>query len=198
MGISLSSCYRGLPCSTFAPAMTPTLTPNLQDLRESVSRLLDQQDQLLKKIAGLEKPPGKDRWDKLSALSGLAIAIVGGLFSYLYSAQQSHQTQVSDNHQAKIEEVQTVGTFMPYLVGNDQAAKNIALSEVENLLNAQTAVLMAEHINSAKMAAGSPTPDPAVLRFLQHMADNGKTSAVKELANAALTRIRTGEPPAKR
>lgn len=178
--------------------MTPTLTPNLQDLRENMSRLLEQQDQLLKKIAGLEKPQGKDRWDKLSAISGLAIAIVGGLFSYLYSAQQSRQTQISDNHQAKLEEVQTVGTFMPYLVGNDDAAKTIALSEVENLLNAQAAVLIAEHIVSAKVAAGNPNPDPAVLRFLQHMADNGKTSAIRELGSAALARVRTAQLPLKR
>lgn len=166
------------------------MTPDAQDLQQSIVRLLEQQDQLLKKIAALEKPEGKDRWDKLGALSGLLIAIVGGLFSYFYNYQQSRQAQMSESHQAKLEAVQTVGTFMPYLVGNDDTAKNIALSEVENLIDAQTAVLIAEHINSAKIASGSANPDPAVVHFLQHMAESGKTPANRDLANAALAKIR--------
>ena len=168
---------------------TPTLTPD-----ENLKRLLDQQDQLLNKVVALEKPQGKDAWDKLGALSGLLIALVGGLFSYLYTTQQSRQSQISQNHQTKLEEVQTVGTFMPYLVGSDDAAKSIALSEVENLLDAQTAVLIAEHINSAKIATGGTAPDPVVLRFLQNMATRGKTQASKDLANAALSRIRATAP----
>lgn len=171
------------------------MTTNTEDLQGSMLRLLGQQDQLLKRIAALEKPEGKDRWDKLGALSGLLIAIVGGLFSYLYSYQQSHQSQISENHQAKLEEVQTVGTFMPYLVGNDNAAKNIALSEVENLLDAQSAVLIAEHINSAKIASGNAGPDPVVVNFLQHMANNGKTPANRQLASAALNKIRAAQGP---
>lgn len=170
---------------------TPTLTPD-----ENLKRLLDQQDQLLNKVAALEKSQGKDAWDKLGALSGLLIALVGGLFSYLYTTQQSRQSQISQNHQTKLEEVQTVGTFMQYLVGNDEASKSIALSEVENLLDPQTAVLIAEHINSAKVATGS-SPDPAVLRFLQNMATRGKTQSSKDLANAALSRIRVTAPSGK-
>jgi hypothetical protein len=170
------------------------MTPDPQELQASVLRLLDQQDQLLKKVAAMEKSEGKDTWDKLGALSGLLIALVGGLFSYLYSSQQSVQSQRTEAHQTKLEEVQTVGTFMPYLVGNDDAAKSIALSEVENLLDAPTAVLIAEHINAAKTATGSGSPDPVVLRFLQNMADHGKTQTHKNLANAALSRIRAAEP----
>lgn len=168
-------------------------SPNLS-LDENLKRLSDRQDELLKKVAGLEKPQGKDGWDKLGALSGVLIALVGGLFSYLYTSQQTQQSQISQNHQTKLEEVQTVGTFMPYLVGNDDAAKSIALSEVENLLDAQTAVLIAEHINSAKIATGGTAPDPVVLRFLQNMAAKGKTQANKDLANAALSRIRAAAP----
>lgn len=170
---------------------TPTLISDA-----NLKQLLDQQDQLLRKVAALEKPPGKDAWDKLGALSGVLIALVGGLFSYLYSYHQSRESDISQSHQTKLEEVQTVGTFMPYLVGNDDAAKSIALSEVENLLDAQTAVLIAEHINSAKTAAGASAPDPVVLRFLQNMAQNGKTQANKDLANKALVKIRADSPAA--
>jgi hypothetical protein len=164
---------------------TPTLIPD-----PNLKQILYQQDQILKSVSILEQRARKDVWDKLGALSGLLIALVGGLFSYLYSSQQSRVSEASEKHQTKLEEVQTVGTFMPYLVGNDDAAKSIALSEVENLLDASTAVLIAEHINSAKAAAGASAPDPVVLRFLQNMATNGKTQANKDLANQALAKVR--------
>ena len=169
---------------------TPSLIPDA-----NLRQLLDQQDQILKRVSALEKP-AKDAWDKLGALSGLLIAVVGGLFSFLYSYHQSKQADISQKHQTKLEEVQTVGTFMPYLVGSDDVAKSIALSEVESLVDAPTAVPIAEHINSAKAAAGASGPDPVVLRFLQDLAANGKTQANKDLANQALVKIR-GETPAK-
>jgi hypothetical protein len=162
---------------------TPTLT-----LDDNVKRLLDQQDQLLKKIAALEKP-GKDFWDKLGALSGLLIALVGGVFSYVYNAQQSKQSQITENHQTRLEEVQTVGTFMPFLVGNDATARSIALAEIEQLPNQQTAILIAEHVTSAQIASGNPNGDPAALKFLQTVAKNGTNPNFKKLASDALTRI---------
>lgn len=174
------------------------MATDIQDLHESVSQLLSRQEQLLAKVASLQRPEGKDLWDKLGALSGLLIAIVGGLFSYLYSYHQAQQADISQKHQTKLEEIQTVGTFMPYLVGKDDAAKSIALSEVENLLDAQTAVLIAEHVNSAQTSAGNANPDPVVVRFLQHMAENGKTQVTKSLAAGALARIRAAEAPDKR
>jgi hypothetical protein len=186
-GIAIFGLLQKQLCSKFAPAMTS----ESQDLQQSVQQLLDQQDQLLKKVAALEKRDGKDAWDKLGALSGLLIALVGGLFSYLYSSEQSRQSQISENHQAQLERVQTVGTFMPYLVGNDDVARSVALSEVETLLDAPTAVLIAEHINTAKTASGNAAPDPVVLRFLQNMADKATTTqANKDIANKALLRIR--------
>lgn len=168
-------------------------TPSLS-LDETLKQMREQQDLLLKQVEALQKP-GKDLWDKMGALSGLLIALVGGLFSYLYSSQQARESAITQNHQTKLEEVQTVGTFMPYLVGKDDPAKSIALSEVENLLDAPTAVLIAEHINSAQTAAGTTVPDPVVLKFLQNMAANGKTQAGKDLANKALSKIQGKEAP---
>src|SRR5215470_336929 len=125
-------------------------TPSL-DLQGTLSRLLEQQQQLLQRVADIQKPSGKDKWDKLGALSGLLIAIVGGLFSFLYSYHQSRQDQITQNHQEKLQEIQTVSNFMPYLVGTDDNAKNIALSELRDILSAKSAVLIAERLNSAKV-----------------------------------------------
>jgi len=167
---------------------TPTLS-----LDETLRRLLDQQDQLLKKVAGLEKPQGKDMWDKLGALSGLLIALVGGLFSFLYSYHQSRLDSINQAHQEKIQEVQTVGTFMPYLVGTDDNAKSIALAEVQSILGAKAAILIVEELNSAKKAGGSTSPDPVSLRFLQRVVENAKTDDDRNLARKVLAKVR-GEP----
>lgn len=156
---------------------------------ENVKRLLDQQDQMLKKIAALEKAGNKDFWDKLGALSGLLIALVGGLFSYVYNAQQSKQSEITESHQAKLEEVQTVSSFMPFLVGTDATARSIALAEIEQLPNQQTAIVIAEHVTSAQIASGNTNPDPAALKFLQNVAKNGSNPEFKKLASDAVNRI---------
>lgn len=166
-----------------------TPMPSLDD---TLRRLLDQQDQLLRRVAGLEKPQ-KDLWDKLGALSGLLIALVGGMFSYLYSSHQSKLDSINQSHQEKLQEVQTVGTFMPYLVGSDDAAKSVALSEVESILSAKAAIQIVEELNSARKSSGNPTPDPVAVRFLQRVADHGKTDDDKNLARQVLAKVK-GDP----
>lgn len=166
-------------------------TPGL-DLQGTLARLLEQQEELLRKVADLEKP-SKDKWDKLGALSGLLIAIVGGLFSFLYSYHQSAQDQTTQNHEAKLQEIQTVGTFMPYLVGTDDNAKTIALSELRDILSAKSAVLIAERLNSAKAATNAGKPDLAAINFLHEVANSQKTDD-QQVARAALTRACANHP----
>jgi hypothetical protein len=170
-----------------------TPTPDLQG---TLARLLEQQDQLLQRITELQKPPGKDKWDKLGALSGVLIAIVGGLFSFLYSYHQSRQDEINQAHQAKLQEVQTVGTFMPYLIGNDDAAKGIALAEVQSILSDKAAIQIVDEINSAKKASGNSTLDPVAVRFLQRETESEKASAAdKQMAAQVLSRVREARAP---
>lgn len=166
-------------------------TPGL-DLQGTLARLLEQQQKLLQKVADLEKP-AKDKWDKLGALSGLLIAIVGGLFSFLYSYHQSKQDTITQNHQEKLQEIQTVGTFMPYLVGTDDNAKTIALSELQDILSAKNAVLIAERLNSAKIATNAGKPDIAAINFLQRLASSQKPEE-QQVARDALTRVCANHP----
>jgi preprotein translocase subunit YajC len=169
-----------------------TPSPSFDD---TLRRLLDQQVQLLAKVSELKpQQQNKDGWDKLGALSGLLIALVGGMFSFLYSYHQSQQDSTTQAHQQKLQEVQTVGTFMQYLVGNDDAAKSVALDEVRSILSSQAAIQIVEELDAAKKAAGSTTPDPVAVRFLQHVIDNGKSDAERQLATAALQRVRSGAP----
>lgn len=154
----------------------------------------EQQQELLQKVADLQKPAAsKDKWDKLGALSGVLIAIVGGLFSFLYSYHQSKQDTITQNHQEKLQEIQTVGTFMPYLVGTDDNAKTIALSELRDILSAKNAVVIAERLNSAKAATSAGKPDLAAINFLHEVAGSEKPEE-QQVARAALTRACANHP----
>lgn len=169
-------------------------TPSL-DLQGTLVRLAEQQKELLQKVSDLQKPSGsgKDKWDKLGALSGLLIAIVGGLFSFLYSYHQSKQDDINQKHQEKLQEIQTVASFMPYLVGNDDNAKTIALSELQDILSAKHAVMIAERLNSAKAATNAGKPDMTVISFLHQVASSEKADE-QQLGKAALTRVCANHP----
>ncbi|HEY6971548.1 MAG TPA: hypothetical protein VJA94_20225 [Candidatus Angelobacter sp.] len=169
------------------PAMaTPTL-----GLDDTLKQLRQQQDELLQKLAELQKPERKDMWDKLGALTGLLVALVGGIFSFLYSYHQSNVDHMTEAHQEKIQEVQTVGTFMPYLVGTDDNARSVALAEVQSILGSKAAILIVDEMNATKKAAGNSSPDTVALRFLQRVADNQKASDEdKDLAKKVLARVR--------
>jgi hypothetical protein len=163
------------------------------DLQGTLVRLLEQQEELLRKVTDLQKPSGKDRWDKLGALSGVLIAVVGGLFSFLYSYHQSKQDEITQNHQTKLQEIQTVGTFMPYLVGTDDIARSIALSELRDILSAKTAIMIAVRVNAAKTSNGNANPDPVVVNFLQDVAKNGSNDE-QTMARQAIEKVRRVAP----
>jgi hypothetical protein len=48
-------------------------------------------------------------------------------------------------------------------------------------------------MNSAQTSSGNASGDQAAVRFLQRMANNGKTQASKDAANKALSRIRAAQ-----
>jgi hypothetical protein len=104
-----------------------------------------------------EKP--KDNWDKLTAsapfvtgVAGVLIAVLGLYFTHSFNKRQaeSNQLQASrdqdfriqqsdrdDNlkkNQVKLAEIQTVGTFMPYLTGSE-SNKKVAILMIRQLTN---------------------------------------------------------------
>lgn len=155
---------------------------------QALQEILTQQAKLIERVAALEAPHAKDIWDKLGTLTGVIVAIVGGLFSVLYSHYQSKQDETNKQHQAKIQEIQAVGTFMPYLIGRDPNAKFIALSELGDSLGKPAAIVVAKGLNSALAATGDNTADPAVVSYLQNVASTGNTQDQK-LAVSALKDI---------
>jgi hypothetical protein len=84
---------------------------------------------------------------------------------------------------------------MPYLIGNDDAAKSIALAEVQSILSDKAAIQIVDELNSAKKASGNPTPDPVAVRFLQRVVESGKSEADKNFAKQVLSRVKPNFAP---
>ena len=82
----------------------------------------------------------KDFWDKFSSmnafLSTVLVAVVGGIFTYLFNAREAA-------HQHNIQETQTVAQLMPYLTSQDQNTKRTALIAVKVLQDASLMVNLA-------------------------------------------------------
>ena len=74
-------------------------------------------------IASSAQQKQKDAWDKFSLISqfvsGVVIALVGGIFTYSYQKQQVLREQQA----AELQRVQTIGAFMPFLTSKDASTK---------------------------------------------------------------------------
>jgi hypothetical protein len=162
------------------PERTNSPNDKLQDLEE-------QHRELAKRVEEMRKPQEKDLWDKLGSLTGVIVAIVGGLFSLLYNYHQSKQDDAIKTNQAELQKIQLVGTFMPYLSGADERARTIALFEVQDILNAKAALALAVNVNSAKNAGGSVAPSDAAVAYIHSVAQTGdpadRSAAVQALEN---------------
>ncbi len=99
----------------------------------------------------------KDMWDKMSIassfISGVILAVLGIYFTQSYNRQQTQlvQQQAEENrrqidrdntlkeHQMRLAEIQTVGTFMPYLAGPEENRKTAAILAIKELTNTKMA-----------------------------------------------------------
>lgn len=65
--------------------MEPESTNSPNDkLRE----LEERHGELVRKVEELRRPKEKDLWDKLGSLTGVIVAVIGGLFTLLYMRSQ--------------------------------------------------------------------------------------------------------------
>jgi hypothetical protein len=86
----------------------------------------------------------KDIWDRLTPvstfISSVILGVVGLWFTHSYNERQatiqeheSQQEQENKKHQARILEMQAVEKFMPYLTGEDEERKRVALLVITEL-----------------------------------------------------------------
>ena len=115
----------------------------------------------------------KDLWDKLSSmstfLSTVLVAIVGGVFTYIFNAREA-------KHQHNIQETQTVAQLMPYLTSKDEKQQRTALIAVKVLQDTSLMV---------NLAASDPT-SPGARQALRDVAFNAAAEGDRVIAAGAL------------
>ena len=115
----------------------------------------------------VETTAAKDFWDKLSALSGLLVATIGAIATYVYNRRQRASQATEAAHQLRVTEVQTVANFLPHLQSDDAREKEAALVAMSALGNTQLVTRLADIYR-----------DPASLGALSRIASGLEMSAV--------------------
>jgi hypothetical protein len=110
----------------------------------------------------------KDKFDKFHVIATAFIAFVALLFSFLTNYRDSvqrqaiHQSELAqrDRVQAenlRVQELQIINAFLPYLTGRDEKKKELAVRAVSHLTNPELAAVFAGIEPSPGTAAGLNT-----------------------------------------
>ncbi len=139
---------------------------------ERLAALEQEHAELAEKIAALQKKAGprKDFWDIISAttplITGLLISGIG-----LYFAYTNNQAQL------KLQETQTVGQFIPHLIGSEPE-KKAAIIALSTITDTQTAAKYAELFPSEGTASALKS-----IASSTNAKDSDRKVATRALAN---------------
>jgi hypothetical protein len=176
--------------------------PNVSMVRkpQQIDDLVKSLGELTEALKSKQTDKPKDKWDKFSALSpfvtGLIVAIVGGVFTYVESnrnellkqqeiAQRTHQNEQdaqTREHQARILELQTIAQFMPYLTGRKEDSKQVAITAIKALSSTSLAVELAR-LNKS----------PGTIRAVRQIANQATNEKDRRLAQDALVELEKSE-----
>jgi S1-C subfamily serine protease len=136
-------------------------------------------------LANLTAPRLKDKWDKFAVvstfISGVLLVAVGGFFTYFYQSKKDEQQAQVLRHQNRLQEIQAIGSLMPYVMSDKEDVKKMGLMMVRELASAE---LMAEMAKSEPSLASAQALDAVV-------ASSRSTKEEKKLATEALDQIFT-------
>jgi S1-C subfamily serine protease len=126
-----------------ATTTTSGVPQQLTQVEKDVASLKGQVNELGNRTASKDK----DFWDKLSAMSalisGLLVAAIGALATYLYNKRQNAIEETKSERELSVLRVQTVQTFMPHLQSADEREKEAALLAIHALGNSELASKLA-------------------------------------------------------
>jgi hypothetical protein len=121
-------------------------------------QLLEEQKRLLEALTN-QRPKSKDVWDRFAALSplisGLAVALVGAVFTGIYSSRQSEIQKELQSHQNRILEMQTIEGFLPHLSSGNVSTQKAAVIAIGELSSPALAARIGALFNSAGTKAGA-------------------------------------------
>jgi hypothetical protein len=178
--------------------------PRIVDTQPQLDAVLKSLGELTQAVKSRQSDKPKDTWDKFNALSpfvtGLIVAIVGGLFTFnegrrneLLKQQeiaaqnrQGIEDFATKEHQARVLELQTIAQFMPYLTSRNENSKQAAITAIKALSNASLAIELAA-LNKS----------PGTVRAVRQIAAHSTNETDRRLAQAALVELEKsgGEGP---
>ncbi len=146
---------------------------------------LDKIERILGELAAKKPEQKKDLWDRFSSISGLVsgivVALIGTGFTYVYNVRTEQRDAQTKEQQERLQELQTIVQFMPYLIGHDENAQKYAITAIQTLANTKIATELAKLNPSEGIEAG-----------VAAIAANASNPADRRLAESALTQIRCG------
>ncbi len=132
------SCGQPAKAQTSAPALPPQTPATFP------------RDALTQRIAKIEKKLAekeKDIWDKISSVSGLAsgvlIALIGALATYVYNERQRQLQRARDEREISVSQAQTIQSFIPHLTSENPTEVRAALLAVEAMGDPELATKLA-------------------------------------------------------
>jgi hypothetical protein len=156
------------------------MEPEAPPANKSPDARLDSLERAIKDLAA-QNTKQKDVWDKLSSLSGLAVALIGATFTFVYNSHTERRNRDSKAAEERLQELRTIGQFMPYLTGKDETGKKYALTAINTLANTTIATELAK-LN----------PSTGVEQGLVAIARQASNTKDRQLAESALTEVRCG------
>ncbi len=164
-----------------------------EEIRDVLDEVVRQQQELKNEFHKKKK----DVWDKLSIassfISGVILAVLGIYFTQSYNQKQAQliRQQGDDNkrqveHQMKLAEIQTVGTFIPYLAGADENQTKAAILAISGMTNTELAGEI------AKIFTGK-----GAIQAMATIANKGNASD-KRVASETLASIASSNKPEDR
>lgn len=170
-----------LPCSVEAEETPFGDKVQMQDLHSSIEELRrDVRDLQIKTTKET-----KDFWDKLSAssglISGLLIALIGALATFVYRQRQLASEEARASREAAVMESQLLATLIPHLKSNEAKEKETALLAIAALGNTDLSIRLAD-IYRDEAAIGA-------LSKLANATDEGTASRARHMLDEVLARL---------
>lgn len=157
----------------------------MADIDAQIARVLTLQEAILAKLE-----QGKDRWDKaqviLTAISGILLVSIGGVYTFLQHQQEEAEQRIVRAQQTRVQELQSLSAFMPYLTSEDEERKRLAILAINRLGSTELATALAMHyrtpgtleaIRSIAVSPFTPVSDRQLaektLQFLRQVPEGG-------------------------
>jgi hypothetical protein len=127
---------------------------NDESLEKLLRDNLEEQKNLLSEFKS-SRIKTRDFWDHLGTISAILVAIIGGIFTLIYSQHQNevqkYQAEIQKSvqeQQNRILEVQVVEKFLPHLSSDNESIKKAAIIALGELGNIEIATRLAALFNS--------------------------------------------------